>query len=89
MTIPASNASSCAELMDRYRQTKMLSNGVYGIYDEIEGYLSVYCVFDYTNNYGWTLIQSASRSYLTTSDFIGKAFVNDVSYNTGLRYSPF
>ena len=76
--------TSCSDWMYNFRSIKQLSKGVYYIYDETLGVINVYCVFDYDNNYGWTLIQSASRSYLNTTDFEGKAFVDDVSYNIGM-----
>ena len=81
--------TSCSDWMYNFRSIKELSNGIYYIYDETLGVLNVYCVFDYDNNYGWTLIQSSSRLYLTSSDFIGKAFVDDVSYNIGMYFILF
>ena len=74
---------SCADYMsngDIYE----LANGTFTIHhieDNITSTLDVYCIFDYTNDYAWTLIESGSRcsmeNELSNSDF----FDDDVAYN--------
>ena len=53
-----------------------LSDGVYNITNmDNSTMIPVYCVFDYSNDYSWTLIESGSRSQMENS--------------TGLRYASF
>lgn len=76
--------SSCADWMYNFRYIKQLPDGVYYIYNQSLGVLEVYCRFDYENNYGWTLIQSASKVFLISKDFSKNAFIDDAPCNSGM-----
>ena len=72
-----SQYATCADYMEQTSVLSPISNGVYTITNATANNgttIDVYCAFDYNNLYAWTLIESASRSYMQTN---------------GFRYSPF
>ena len=78
---------TCRDWMSNYEKNA-LSDGVYNITSIIDrnevsttnSWRQVYCSFDYTRNYAWTLIESGSRSSMSsTLKYLN--FVSDLGYN--------
>ena len=75
---------TCADWMSNHNYNE-LSDGTYtvigiNIDNSSSSILQVYCVFDYTNHYAWTLIESATQCAMT-DELESAYFTSDISYN--------
>ena len=76
---------TCGDWMSS-NEKNSLSDGVYNITSIIDrsdfedSWREVYCAFDYTRNYAWTLIESGSRSVMSNT-LRTVTFVSDSPYN--------
>ena len=69
--IKSQTYSTCAEWMTSYERYA-LTNGVFSITSStLASTLDLYCVFDYENNYAWTLIESATKSWFRDNVYTG------------------
>ena len=74
--------SSCADILSS--QASILANGEYTISTTTESSLPVYCAFDYSNNYAWTLIESGTLTAYNNGD-LDYALTENAPQN---EYSP-
>ena len=78
-TPAAQSYNTCADWM-KSRVRFGLANGVYNITNSTNHALEMYCIFDYHNNFAWTLIESGTRSNYQ-SPLRDYAFFEDFSRN--------